>query len=75
MYITRDLYQKYASFIDMDSYDFFVKSCAKAYKTFKTGRKIKKKESPVVFASTVKDFNEKEDQTIARVEMLSLIHI
>lgn len=69
MYFTKNLYQTYAKYHPMDSQTFMYKMCYMAYQRYQNGRKLKKSEAPVVYGSSVKDFNPDEDDVIARVEM------
>lgn len=69
MYYTKNLYQSYAKYHEMDSQQFMYKMCYMAYQRYQKGKKLKKSEAPVVYGSSVKDFNIEEDNVIARVEM------
>lgn len=69
MYVTQTRYVKYASYIDESALRFFVKLIKKAEKNFQDGKKITKKETPVVYGTTIVDFNKEEDLSIARIEM------
>jgi len=69
MYFTKDMFQKYAHYQEMDSREFIHKMCAKAVNRYQKGVKLKKSEAPVIYGTTVKDFNPDEDNIIARVEM------
>lgn len=69
MYYTKNLYQTYAKYHDMDSQTFIYKMCHMAYQRYQKGRKLKKNEAPVIYGSSVKNFNPDEDNVIARVEM------
>ena len=69
MYVTQTMYERYASFIDYPSLKFFVRMCQGAITRFENGKKLDKSEAPVVYGTTVKDFDEKRDQMLARIEM------
>lgn len=69
MYFTKNMYQKYASYQDISSLKFFHKMCQMAQTRYESGKKLKKTEAPVVYGTTVQDFNEDEDSVIARIEM------
>lgn len=63
------MYQTYAKYYPMDSQQFIHKMCQMAYQRYQHGKKLKKSEAPVIYGSSVKDFNPDEDMTIARIEM------
>src|SRR5699024_9613074 len=69
MYITKNRYIKYASYIDIPPLKFFYQTIQKALVQYKNGKKIDKKDTPVVYGSTVVDFNPRQDAEIARIEM------
>lgn len=69
MYVTKNLYEKFAQYVDMESMKFFIQMSKRAFDVYKTGKKFKKNETPVVYGSSVKDFNDEYDKVIARVEM------
>ena len=69
MYVTKNLYEKFAQYVDMESMKFFIQTSKRAFDVYKTGKKFKKNETPVVYGSSVKDFNNDYDRVIARVEM------
>lgn len=69
MYYTKNLHQKYAKYHEMDSQTFIYKMCHMAYQRYQKGRKLNKSEAPVIYGSSVKDFNPNEDGVIARIEM------
>lgn len=69
MYVTKNLYEKFAQYVDMESMKFFIQTSKRAFDVYKTGKKFKKNETPVVYGSSVKDFNSDYDKVIARVEM------
>lgn len=70
MYFSKGVYSKKAYFNDADSFDFLEQSCRLSLKAFNNGVVFdKKKNAPVLYATTVKDFNSSNDNVIFRKEM------
>lgn len=75
MYITKNLYERYAQFIDLSDIDFFHQSIEIAKDLFsqgfyedKTNEEIKSQFTPVVYASSIAS-QLKEENYIARIDM------
>lgn len=54
---------------DGSTLDFFLNACRGAYKLFKRGKKIDKKDAVVVFGTSIQDFDEETDRKVRRIEM------
>ena len=72
MYFSKGIYMKKVFFDDMNSFDFFKKSCLLAKKAYDNGISFsKKKGSPVVYSTNVKNFIPQHDKVIFRTELNS----
>lgn len=69
MYFSKNLYDKFAHYKEIQSFDFFIAMAKKAYEKYSESKKYKKDEIPVVYGASVKNFIFEEDKVIARVEM------
>lgn len=71
MYVTENIYQKRATYVETSStFKFFCMTAVQAVERYDNKRRLLKSKTPVVFATSVKGFEKDTDTpTIARVEM------
>lgn len=69
MYFSRNMFERYVSYQEMNSQVFFHEMCKKAIKRYQRGVKLPSNKTPVVYGSSVKDFDKEKDGVMARLEM------
>lgn len=69
MYFAQNYFERYAHFQEISALKFFYDLSKKAVRRYKNGKKLNKQQTPVVFGTSIQDFNSTKDNVIARIEM------
>ena len=69
MYFAQNFYERYAHYQEITTLKFFHEMTKKAIRRHNNGKKLKKNETPVVFGTTINDFDKDKDNIITRIEM------
>ena len=68
MYFAKNYHEKYAHYQEISTLKFFHDITKKAIRRYKNGKKLPKNKMPVVFGTTINDFDKNKDNIIARIE-------